>query len=601
MKILNKNQKGITLIALVLTIIVLIILAGIGISVLMGENGVINKAKEGAEKYTDAAVKEKIDFAVMTASTNSNGKIDRKELKKQLKQDFPEDDVTIEEDEETGEITIKVKKKEYTITSTGRVTDNTTYGKDTSKTTWDETKTSGAVLDIGETTNLRLKKIAALANGVSEEVLDTWTVYNSVDTYITSIVWSETEPTAAQKVNYGQLAMTAESVMSLASANDLILSEVPIYAWYENGTIYIWSKDSTITMHPHSERMFQGMKNLQNISALSHFETDRVETVRCMFKDTKISNFSVCNDWDVTNVKWSINDNDKDLPGNNGFYWMCNNTLSNSHPQFSRRTGSWDSEGTFISSSQIMRVSDITVANYGQYIDIGTNIIDRSIELQDGTTPKSDWRVFKKDDNGVWLILSSYMPNSSFDVTTVGLEVSPDEHSAYGVTTRQERAVMINGLNNSNWIHLIDGSSVSDISGVRAKGAFELEEWIKSWEDKGYTNLNTRTVYMQNYNDEWSTTITWGYYVYRDEESDTTTEAYIGGDTAGCSDTLYMPHKGLMSNVFGYRLASPSAYGRVDVNYIWPDQDGRKSWIWRLQISTYSYTTSIMYTKWSKL
>lgn len=39
-----KNQKGITLIALVVTIIVLLILAAVSISTLMGDNGIANKA-----------------------------------------------------------------------------------------------------------------------------------------------------------------------------------------------------------------------------------------------------------------------------------------------------------------------------------------------------------------------------------------------------------------------------------------------------------------------------------------------------------------------------------------------------------------------------
>ena len=46
---LNKNQNGITLIALVITIIVLLILAGIAISMLSGENGILIKAQESVE------------------------------------------------------------------------------------------------------------------------------------------------------------------------------------------------------------------------------------------------------------------------------------------------------------------------------------------------------------------------------------------------------------------------------------------------------------------------------------------------------------------------------------------------------------------------
>ena len=53
-----KNNKGITLIALVITIIVLIILAGISISILMGQEGLITRAKQGAQNYQNAAIEE---------------------------------------------------------------------------------------------------------------------------------------------------------------------------------------------------------------------------------------------------------------------------------------------------------------------------------------------------------------------------------------------------------------------------------------------------------------------------------------------------------------------------------------------------------------
>ena len=54
---LRKNN-GITLIALVITIIVLLILAGVAISMLSGENGILNKAKEAKEKTEDGQKQE---------------------------------------------------------------------------------------------------------------------------------------------------------------------------------------------------------------------------------------------------------------------------------------------------------------------------------------------------------------------------------------------------------------------------------------------------------------------------------------------------------------------------------------------------------------
>lgn len=46
----SRNNKGITLIALVITIIILLILAAISIATLTGENGVLTKASDARKK-----------------------------------------------------------------------------------------------------------------------------------------------------------------------------------------------------------------------------------------------------------------------------------------------------------------------------------------------------------------------------------------------------------------------------------------------------------------------------------------------------------------------------------------------------------------------
>ena len=53
-----RGQKGITLVALVITIIVLIILAGVSIALVMGDNGIATKAREGATNYQNAQSEE---------------------------------------------------------------------------------------------------------------------------------------------------------------------------------------------------------------------------------------------------------------------------------------------------------------------------------------------------------------------------------------------------------------------------------------------------------------------------------------------------------------------------------------------------------------
>ena len=56
----NERQKGITLIALVITIIVLLILAGVSIAMLTGDNGILNQANDSKIETAVGTVKEQI-------------------------------------------------------------------------------------------------------------------------------------------------------------------------------------------------------------------------------------------------------------------------------------------------------------------------------------------------------------------------------------------------------------------------------------------------------------------------------------------------------------------------------------------------------------
>ena len=59
---IKEEIKGITLVALVVTIIVLLILAGVAISLSIGEDGIFKRAGEGAETYKNASENEKIEL-----------------------------------------------------------------------------------------------------------------------------------------------------------------------------------------------------------------------------------------------------------------------------------------------------------------------------------------------------------------------------------------------------------------------------------------------------------------------------------------------------------------------------------------------------------
>ena len=75
-KPMNKKNNGITLIALVITIIVLLILAGVTIATIAGDNGILIRAKDASRETEIASVKEQaqLDISNWIAEELENGR-----------------------------------------------------------------------------------------------------------------------------------------------------------------------------------------------------------------------------------------------------------------------------------------------------------------------------------------------------------------------------------------------------------------------------------------------------------------------------------------------------------------------------------------------
>ena len=80
----KKNARGITLIALVITIIVLLILAGVTINALSGENGILKRATQAKSKTGRSNALEQINLAIITARTEGLGQVDKKVLRDEI-------------------------------------------------------------------------------------------------------------------------------------------------------------------------------------------------------------------------------------------------------------------------------------------------------------------------------------------------------------------------------------------------------------------------------------------------------------------------------------------------------------------------------------
>ena len=118
-----KSTKGITLIALVVTIIILLILAGVSIAMLTGNNGVLTQAKSAKENTRVGEVQEKVKLAAQAALTDNLGNgIEKEKFQEELNNMFTQgEQVGLEYDETNKKYTVTVDKYEVEVSNMGAV------------------------------------------------------------------------------------------------------------------------------------------------------------------------------------------------------------------------------------------------------------------------------------------------------------------------------------------------------------------------------------------------------------------------------------------------------------------------------------------------
>lgn len=98
---MKTKEKGITLIALIVTIIVLIILAGISINLILGENGLIEKAKYAKEKTQTSSEEEIIKLKILENELNNNFNLGKKLYDKTIENGNKWDVIVLKENNKT--------------------------------------------------------------------------------------------------------------------------------------------------------------------------------------------------------------------------------------------------------------------------------------------------------------------------------------------------------------------------------------------------------------------------------------------------------------------------------------------------------------------
>ena len=117
----EKKEKGITLIALVITIIVLLILAGVTYNLTIGDRGIFSKAKQAKEEYETESLKEEIRLALLDKQLELSRELTEGEIKGLLGKygDVEETD---------GKITLKPSGTTYEIAYEDIVNGETSQG-----------------------------------------------------------------------------------------------------------------------------------------------------------------------------------------------------------------------------------------------------------------------------------------------------------------------------------------------------------------------------------------------------------------------------------------------------------------------------------------
>ncbi|MEF2932537.1 MAG: BspA family leucine-rich repeat surface protein [Clostridia bacterium] len=321
MRKMLKNKNGITLIALVVTIVVLLILAGVTLNLVLDNNGIIQKSKEARSETIVADEKEKVEMAYVSAALKKLG-----------------DTVTAEELQE--ELDSSVGAGKTVVTTNGDDTLNVLFNATGNNYNVDNgavekieiDNTKMAIFDTGK--NVAKKMYALAPDGYMKYAF--WVNNLSIDgikkykgtpdltkmTEANIVSWTE---------GYNAYEQNPSAYKSMIPEGTKLC---PIYMWFEEsgeeirgmdgsvglteitnsntqkkvktGTIYWWSESQNVYLNPDSSRMFWGLSYLADIRGLSSLKTNYTNNMSYIFcvttQNQKLKNFDALSNWNTESV-----------------------------------------------------------------------------------------------------------------------------------------------------------------------------------------------------------------------------------------------------------------------------------------------------------
>ncbi len=277
-----KQTSGITLIALVVTVIILLILAGISIDMLNGDNGIIKNASKAKNNVENSEEKEIIDIAVIQASQkNKYGEIEENNLKDALKKE----DVSIKKSGKNIDVTFNKSLNKYKIKPNGEIKKIEEFSESTK---------IYAKLETDGTLKLRATKLEGYEEG---------TQWNSPDILKVIIEEPISPKTCSQMFMSCTNLESIENIEYLHTEN----SRSMYYMFYNCSKLSNLDVSNFDTKNVQSMQcLFAGCNSIDFLD-LSNFNTEKVTNMFRMFDSCKniikldLSGFNTRN---VTNIGW---------------------------------------------------------------------------------------------------------------------------------------------------------------------------------------------------------------------------------------------------------------------------------------------------------
>ena len=252
MKIEKNNMRGITLIALIVTIIVLLILAAISITMLTGQNSILNRASEAKNKTGVSQEEETVKLSISDALTQGLGTISTENLQNALRNNGLNGPLTGD-----GPWTYTGEYKKYNIEKSGSVTSKEQnsassdkivqvvgdYGVTEDNRLLKLEKEEKEIVEVSEKVDSRWFKV--LKGDPVEEIGEIEKVYDGFGSYY--IINTNGEIYAWGDNQFGQLGIGNKEnqinpvkISGLTNIEKIYIEDGSTFAKTKNGEVYAW-------------------------------------------------------------------------------------------------------------------------------------------------------------------------------------------------------------------------------------------------------------------------------------------------------------------------------------------------------------------------